>query len=208
MNKLRTCLAALLLTLGSYLPSHAQFDPAYLRLDVGAHLNGYLKEINQLNPGANLRLSYDVSEFITLATQFSYGIPLTVLTDGTEPISGTTFNAEQKYNFMNAHLMMHYYFINDNEDDFGAYGTLGLGYALTNSTYKMTLTGAPIELSAPITHQSPLGLLGAGFQTNLEWAYLFGEAGFNLALGGKTETNLPASFWTVSAGLRFNLGER
>ena len=48
MNKLRIGIVAALLTIGSYLPSFAQFDPAYLRLDVGAHLNGYLKELRKI----------------------------------------------------------------------------------------------------------------------------------------------------------------
>lgn len=202
----------------SIINANAQIEPEYIHLGVGTHVFGYLGEVGQINPGLNVRGGYDISEFITINLNFHYGLPLTVKKDGIDDLG--TYNLDEKYTFMHLGIMGNYYFINTNEDDFGMYGILGGSLNLSSVNSELNYISATNPL-VPLPNASAstplLGYvlnLGVGLQTNLEFAYLFGEATFNIPpinansrTGVTTEGNSP-SYWGVNVGLRFQLGDR
>lgn len=215
MKRIFTVLTLASCMLLSCLSAKAQIETEYIHLGVGAHVYGYLGEVSQINPGLNIRGGYDLSEYSTVNVNFHYGLPLTVKKDGIDDIG--TYNLDEKYTFMHLGLMYNYYFVNSNEEDFGMYGILGAGLNLSNFKSEINYINTPIPIPA-ISASTPLSgtviNLGVGMQTNLDFAYLFGEATFNFPpftansrTGTTTSGNSPA-YWGVNVGLRFQLGDR
>lgn len=218
MKKIALAITAIASLLFNTNEVKAQIEPEYIHLGVGAHVFGYLGSVGQISPGLNIRGGYDFDEKITINVNFHYGLPLTVKKDGVDDFG--TYNLEEKYNFMHLGIMSNYYFINTNEDDFGMYGILGGSLNLSSIKSELTYTSVtnPLFPNTNTSVSTPLsGLafnLGVGMQTNLDFAYLFGEATFNFPpfnassrTGVSTEGNSPA-YWGVNVGLRFQLGER
>lgn len=218
MKKIFTVFALASSMLLSCLSANAQIEAEYIHLGVGTHVFGYLGEVGQINPGLNVRAGYDFSENLTVNVNFHYGLPLTVKKDGIDDLG--TYNLDEKYTFMHLGVMSNYYFVNTNEDDFGMYGILGGSLNLSSVNSELNYISVtnpliPLPNASVTTPLSGLAInLGVGLQTNLDFAYLFGEATFNFPpfsansrTGVTTEGNSP-SYWGVNVGLRFQLGDR
>lgn len=167
--------------------------------------------------GIGARGRYNTDDVWGFVIGLYYHFPNTATNDITlMPVNNTdkpaTFDYESRVSIFRAYFQLHYYIVNNGDEDFGLYEINGLG--LFNENIKHQVIGCDETKyscsSYNITQKySDLAIsLGLGFNVPLETFHIYAEGLYNLPTGEifSDKITINASF-EVNLGVIFILGE-
>jgi hypothetical protein len=197
----------------------AQFDASQMTLGVSANYHMYKGTLQKSAPGAQARLSYDVSARSTVGVGFTYSSPVTMPSE--VQVMNQTGNtssvaSEMKFNFKTFSLMANYHLIGDNETSGSFYAALGASYVTVK--YNEEITGTydkanyqPMDLMEDGSENGLTMNFGLGGQYTVGRPIVFGEAGIAIPAtkvgNSYVENNIPTHF-VINVGIKLPLGAR